>query len=116
MPIDTPERQAARWRSDALVADRRAGHARDLALDIERRRIELQTRLDPVKAGHRREVWASRAAEASRTILVRSVAFEIWNAHDRLLATRVALERRACELDEEARAHRHRAMLLEGGG
>ena len=115
MLIDSPENQAARWRSEAVAADRLAGQARDLAVAIERRRIELQTRLDPAKAAHRPAVWASRAAEVSRTTLVRSVGREIWNARERLLATRVALERRAGELDEEARSQRRRADLIEGG-
>ena len=47
---------------------------RQVADDIERRRLVLGQRIEPVMGHHNAEVWDSRAADVSRDVLTRKVA------------------------------------------
>ena len=113
MLIDDAAATAERLRSRALSASRRAPAARQLALDIDVRRLAIGARIDASVAQHTVDVWHSRAAERSRTELQRGVAFMVGRAVQGLRETRIALERRADDLAAAARTYRHEATAIE---
>ena len=90
-----------------------AERSRTLAREIEQRRLAVSTRIGPCVRAHRGDVWRSRAATASRVILVWRVGRELRDAQRELRATAAALQRLAEVLDEEARVALTRAVELE---
>ena len=96
-------------RAEARTASAAASTCRLLADDIERRRLLLGVRIEPVRRHHTVEVWDSAAADVSRDLLVRQVARALWHlgidlAHlvRRLLDEAGELEVRAGQLTEAA--------------
>ena len=113
MSIDDSAVTAERLRSSALSASRRAQEARQLAFDIDVRRLAIGTRIDASVAQHTADMWHSRAAERSRTELQRGVGFMVGRTVQGLRETRIALERRADDLDDDARTYRREATAIE---
>ena len=111
--IDDAAATAERLRSRAFSASRRAQEARRLAFDIDVRRLAIGTRIDASVAQHTVEMWHSRAAERSRTELQRGVGFMVGRTVEGLRETRIALERRADDLDDDAGAYRREATAIE---
>jgi hypothetical protein len=113
MPVDEPAVTAERLRSSALFASRRAHEARLLALDIDFRRLAVGTRIDASVTLHRAEVWNSRAADRSREELQRDVGLLVDRAGQELAATKVALDRMADDLEDDARSYRRQASTID---
>ncbi len=109
MTEDLEAAQAERLRASARRARQHAVSARELALDIERRREQVLQRGDASVARHTPATWSSRAATTSRTELQRGVGFSLWSAAESLRDTRVALERHASHHDSLARTYENRA-------
>lgn len=104
MTIEDPAAASQRLREGAVDATRRAEAARELALDIERRRHVMLARLEHSVSLHTEVVWGSPAATRSRGILRDDIAFGVWAAGESLADTRRALEATALALEDEARA------------
>ena len=106
---DQPQTAAVSLLEEAGAVAQSAARVRSLAIDIDRRRGGLESRLAPCTTRHTADVWSSQAAESSRARLVRSAGHAINEARNALLATRVALERRAAQLDDQVRILRAEA-------
>lgn len=65
-------------RAEARASSMTARTCRQAADDIERRRLLLGQRIEPVMAHHIAEVWNSHAADVSRDVLSRKVAPALW--------------------------------------
>ena len=105
--------EVRRLRSAATHASDRADEARVLALDVDRRRLQILERDDDCLARHTAEVWSSRAAERSRTQLQRGVGYALWMVSEGLRETMRDLEAAAASSDVEATRLRRRATQLE---
>jgi hypothetical protein len=89
-----------------------ADRARELALDIDRRRSMVVHRHDAAIVRHVPETWSSAAATVSREELHHTVAFSLWATGEALRSTILALDHEAVRLDGVASTHRHRADRL----
>lgn len=98
-----------RLRTNAETALADAARARALAAELGVRWRLLEDRLGPCLRAHRPDVWNSRAAAASRRMLVGTVAREVDAARQEMHRTWVALERHARQLEARARADLARA-------
>jgi hypothetical protein len=100
-------------RATAILAQRQASVARELAVELGGRESRVRQRLTPVMQRHTDDVWSSRAASHSR-LRVRSVQVATLLAvTDDLALVRLALDRRRDELEAQARAEHRQADLLE---
>ncbi|MEM7139469.1 MAG: hypothetical protein AAF548_00450 [Actinomycetota bacterium] len=112
-PGDATLATIADLRARATDYGRRAADARDLAVEIDRRRALILTRDDDAIARHTDDVWSSRAADRSRAELQRTIGMHLWVAADGLRETVVALGERADWLDDESLRLRREADALE---
>lgn len=60
--------------AEASSAAAGATRCRELAVDVDRRRSLLVSRIDAVRVFHRPEIWESQAADESRAVVERDMA------------------------------------------
>ena len=102
------------WSSDQLFQQAtlkmlRAERCRSVADVLDRRRIALTDRHEPVVALHHAEVWRGRAATASRTRLRHVIGAALYCLGFDLATTSRALRSEASRLEQEATALRRQA-------
>lgn len=100
-------------RDQARTASVTAIGCRLLADDIERRRLLLGQRIEPVRVYHQPEVWDSAAADVSREQLARYISGGLWFVGVDLADTVRRLQDEAVELDGRARRLTETAVELE---
>jgi hypothetical protein len=108
MPMD-----AASLRAAAVQADRDAGEARDVALDLDRHHMALEHRRTPILDRHTAEVWNSRAATASRLRLRISATSTLGRARAAIADAIEQVRRRADILETMAIDYRREAARLD---
>ena len=111
---DADSWRAATLRARAASLEDRAARARELAIDLARRREILAGRLDPVRARHVAATWTSAAADRSRRVLHDEVAFGVWLALHDLAETIRHLTSAAGDWDEAARLTRREVATAAG--
>ena len=89
-------------RASARDTHRSASNARQLALDLDRRREVMIHRTDASRARHRPEVWSSTAASLSRDELGRRIGGWLQTSAELLRDTSRALEAEARRLESVA--------------
>lgn len=102
------------WSSDRLFQQAtlkmlRAERCRSVADVLDRRRVALTDRHEPVVALHHAEVWRGRAATASRTRLRHVIGAALYCLGFDLATTSRALRSEASRLEQEAAALRRQA-------
>ncbi|MEO0492856.1 MAG: hypothetical protein AAF081_05520 [Actinomycetota bacterium] len=103
----------AALRADALRLDRQADECVVAATTLERRRLALERRLEPVLRAHDERVWSSRAATASRMHVRITGAGELGRVREALIVLVGALRREADHRAHLAAGNRRRAAELE---
>ncbi len=100
-------------REAAARALRQATDARLVSQEIGSQEACLRERLAPVLQHHTSDVWASLAADQSRIRLRSLHGAALAAVGDDLFQVRAALERRAEELEQQARDAQRQADQLE---
>ena len=97
---------------EAAVKVLRAERCCSVAEVLDRRRVVLAERHQPVAALHREEVWRGRAATASRHKLCRVIGAALYSLALDLATASRALRGEAFRLEQEAAGLRAKARAL----